>query len=73
MKITEQLENLPIHVFEWCEYKGEIYFAQPNYEKSEKCHRPIIDLHFCATAWQCGLVLKSVNYEPDLFKPWEVN
>jgi hypothetical protein len=55
---------------DWVEYKGEVFFAMIDFEKSLKCHRPIIDLCYCATAGLInGRVLKTVNYQAEHFKP----
>lgn len=61
--------NCPI-VFEWCEYKGEVYFGALNYQRSVKARKPMIDLFYCATVALNGVsVMKTVQYDKAKFKP----
>lgn len=66
-KIDKKIMDLPNYCFDWCQYKGEVYFALPNYERSVKAKAPMIDLHYCVTKCFNGLVLKTVKYIPELF------
>ena len=62
-------EVLPAWLFmNWVEYKGETYFAMIDVNKSLACHRPIVDLSYCATSGINGIVLRSVNYKKEHFK-----
>lgn len=67
--IDPMFQDLPYWLFmNWVEYKGETYFVMVDVNKSLACHRPIVNLSYCATKAMNGLVLKSVNYKPEDFK-----
>jgi len=69
IELPKFLYNLPNWLFgNWAEYKGQTYFVNVDVQKSLACHRPIIDLSYCATESMNGLVLRSVNYKPRHFK-----
>lgn len=69
-EIPEFLKGAP--VFEWVQYKGAVYFAALNYNKSLLKKHPIIDLHYCATAALNGnLIEKTVRYNPKHFAKHE--
>lgn len=70
VKMPDFLAKLPAYLWAgWAEYNGEVKFVMINYEKSIKCHRPIIDLGYCATKLMINnIVEKSVTYYPDHFK-----
>lgn len=69
MEIPKILKPLPVWMFgEWVEYKGETYFAMVDVQKSLACHRPIVDLSYCATRAMNNVVLRSVNYKAEHFK-----
>jgi hypothetical protein len=54
---------------DWVEYKGEIVFAQIDYEKSAKCGRPIIEIGYCATQVIVNNRIDAThNYCPETFK-----
>lgn len=56
-------------IFEWCEYKGETYFAALDYEKSIKSNRVVLNLHYCATAaLNNSILIKTVTYIPSKFQ-----
>lgn len=68
-KMPPMIEALPTWVFnDWVEYRGETYFAMVDVQKSLRCGRPVIDLAYCATRGMNNVVLKTVNYNADLFK-----
>lgn len=71
--IPKSIKDVPF-TFDWVEYKGEVFFAIINVQKSEACHRPIIDLCYCATKGLINnIVERTVNYKPEHFKPWKNN
>lgn len=68
-----KLANCP-YVFDWCKYKGKVYFAALNYDKSMQAQHPIIDLHYCATAaLNNNLIEKTVRYNPKNFSNDKTN
>jgi len=65
----ESLMELPNFLWSgWVKYKGEIKFAMVNVEKSVACHRPIIDIAYCATEGIHGNIETSVNYVKGNFR-----
>lgn len=65
--IPPYIERCPL-VFDWVTYKGEVYFAALNYERSQRAKRAMFDLHYCATAALNGnLIEKTVAWHPDKF------
>jgi hypothetical protein len=68
MTTEEKLLKLPI-VSDWCEYKGEIYYAVINYQETERVGRPMMDLHYCATKALNNIVEKTVQWDKRKFKP----
>lgn len=61
-------ENNPAIVFDWVEYKGLIYYAHFNYDRSIKAGRPMIDLSYCATKALHNIVIKTVQWDKKKFK-----
>lgn len=49
-EIPEFLKPAAPFFCDWCFYKGRVYFAQLNYERSIAEQKPVIQLHYCATA-----------------------
>lgn len=66
----EWLEDCPL-VYDWCKYDGVVYFADLNYEESEKANKPIFDLAFCATRAMNHIFLKRVEWDSERFSRWE--
>lgn len=74
----EEIENDPVFIRakdcplvgpEWCEYKGEVFVGQLNYERSKQSKRTMIDLHYCMTAALCDtLLIKTVQWNPNKFQ-----
>lgn len=62
-------------VFDWCEYKGKVYFGSLNYERSITAKRPMIDLSYCATKALNCVILKTVAWDKNKFnlKPENLN
>lgn len=55
----------------WVYYKGDKCVASVNYEKSLRAHRPIMDIHYCMTRAMNNIVERTVNWNPEHFKPAE--
>ena len=66
-KMKRMSEKLPF-VFDWCEYKGETYFAGFNYEASEKAGKPMFDMFYCATRALNHVVLFTAQFDKSKFK-----
>lgn len=64
--IDNVLNRLPV-VFDWCKYKGEIYFVSVNLEETIKAGKPMMDLHYCATKALNQIVLKTVQFDKNKF------
>lgn len=62
-----QDERLPW--MKWTKYKGIECVADVDYHKSLKAHRPIINIHYCMTEALNGIIIDTVNFVPDNFKP----
>jgi hypothetical protein len=62
-----QDERLPW--MSWINYKGVNCVADVDLEKSERAHRPIINIHYCMTKAHNGIIERTVNFKPELFKP----
>jgi hypothetical protein len=58
-------------VYDWCKYRGEIYFAVLNWEESDKRNKPVIDLAYCATKAMNGIFIMqrvwNKNFQPHKF------
>lgn len=52
----------------WIWYKGEIYYAQPNYHATVKAKKPMLDLSECATQAFNNNVLMTVQFDKSKFK-----
>jgi hypothetical protein len=61
--------NCPL-IFGWCRYNGRIYFADLNYEESEKAQKPIFDLAYCATKAMNGIFLLRREWDAKKFCRW---
>lgn len=71
-----EIENDPIFIMakdcpliapEWCEYKGEVYVGELNYERSKQSKRIMIDLSFCMTKALNQSIMKTVMWNPKKF------
>lgn len=66
-QLEAKVMQLPF-ICDWVKYKGEVYFAGVNWERSLSANRVMIDLSFCATAYLAGddgpIVEKTVTYHP---------
>lgn len=58
-------------VFDWCVYKGNVYFAALNYNESERRQKAVFDLAYCATRAMNGIFLKQAVWGPNKFKQWD--
>jgi hypothetical protein len=71
--IPKWFQKMPF-VNDWVEYKGEVFFAMINFERTKLSKKPMIDLCYCATT---GLinnrVLKTVQYDKSKFKLHKFN
>lgn len=67
-RFSKMLLRLPI-ACEWCEYKGETYVAQINYEATVKAKKPMMDLSYCMTKAHNQIILKTVQWDKNKFKP----
>lgn len=67
-ELPKYIQNCPLFN-DWTMYKGEVYFAQLNYERSEAIKRPMFDLSYCATVAFNGIVSKTVVWHKDKFQP----
>lgn len=65
-RTEKMLMGLPF-AFDWVKFKGEVYFASINYEKTAKANKPMIDLHYCATKALNGIVIKTVQFDKNKF------
>lgn len=70
IKMPTFLEECPL-VYDWCVYKGEVFFANLNFEESIKIQNPVFDLAFCATKAFNHIYLKRATWNPKKFTPWE--
>ncbi len=67
-KVSKICKVVPFSA-DWVKYKGDIVFAQIDYEKSARCGRPIIEIGYCATQVIVNHAIDaSHNYSPDTFK-----
>lgn len=57
----------------WCRYNGKIYFADLNWEESEKVQKPIFDLAYCATKASNGIYLLRRDWDKKKFCRWKNN
>ncbi len=63
------LKDCPL-VFDWCVYKGQVYFAALNYQESEQRQKPVFDLAYCATKAMNGIFLRKAVWGKNKFHPW---
>lgn len=72
MPIPENIKRmaykLPV-IFDWVEYKGQTVFVGFNYEASEKAHKPMMDIFYCATRALNHCVLFTTQWDKNKFKP----
>jgi len=66
--LDKRLLKLPV-VWDWYLYNGEQVFVGLNYEASKKANRAMMDIHYCATKALNGIVLKTVRFDKNKFKP----
>lgn len=66
LPIPKYIEKCPL-VFDWVNYKGEVYYAELNWERSIKAKRAMFDLAYCATVALNGSFLKTVCWHPEKF------
>jgi len=69
LDIPEFLQDDRLPWLKWVQYKGKECVADVDYQKSIKAHRPIINIHYCMTKAMNGKIEKTVNFNPDFFKP----
>lgn len=62
------LLRLPI-ALDWCLFKDEIVVAHINWEATKKAGRPMVDLSYCMTKALNNVVLKTVQWDKNKFKP----
>ena len=63
------LHGCPL-VFGWCRYNGRVYFADLNFDESEKAQKPIFDLAYCATKAMNGIYLMRREWDIKKFSRW---
>lgn len=66
--LDKKIDECPF-IWEWCNFKGESYFAILNYESSLRQNRVMLDLCYCVTKALNNIVLKTVPYSPGNFDP----
>lgn len=66
MNIPKYINDCPL-VYDWCEYKGEVYFGALDVQRSIKSKRAMIDLSWCATMAQNNNVMKTVQWNNSKF------
>jgi hypothetical protein len=69
VELPKWLKNVPF-VSDWCLFKGEIYYAQINFEESEKRNKAVFDLAYCATKSLNNIYLRQVVWGKKKFQPW---
>lgn len=67
--LPDYLKDDGLPWMQWIKYKGVHCVGMVNIEKSLNARRPIIDIHYCMTQAHNGIVEKSVNFNPEYFKP----
>lgn len=60
--------RLPVFC-DWVEFKGETVFVMVNYQVTLKAKKPMMDISYCATQALNGIVLKTVQWDKNKFKP----
>ncbi len=68
VEIPDFLKDERIPFMKWVKYKGELCVADIDIEKSMKCHRPIINIHYCMTEALNGIIEQTVNFKPEYFE-----
>ena len=66
MMVDKMFSRLPF-VFDWVTYKGEIFVAQMNYERSLAARKPMFDLSYCLTKALNQVIIKTVQYDKRKF------
>lgn len=66
--VLRMTERLPI-VLDWCEYKGEVVVAQFNYDRTIRARKPMFDLSYCMTKALNQVILQTVQWDKNKFKP----
>jgi len=70
--IPNWMNNCPL-VYGWCRYNGRVFFADLNYEESEKAQKPIFDLAYCATRAMNNIYLLRREWDAKKFCRWRNN
>ncbi len=68
--IPDYIKDCPL-VFGWCRYNGRVYFADLNWEESEKRQKPVFDLAYCATKALNGIYLIQRGWDKNKFTRWK--
>lgn len=67
--LPKWMDGCPL-VAGWCRYNGRIFFADLNYEESDKAQKPIFDLAYCATKALNGIYLLRREWDSKKFCRW---
>jgi hypothetical protein len=67
--LPDWLESCPL-VSGWCRYNGRIFYADLNWEESQKAEKPIFDLAYCATKALNNIYLLQREWHPKKFRRW---
>lgn len=70
--IPKWLEDCSL-VSGWCRYNGRVFFADLNFEESEKLQKPVFDLAHCATKAMNNIYLLRREWHPKKFRRWKNN
>ncbi len=74
MSEEELSKDVPNYIFnnqflwKWVKYKGEIFWATLNYERSIKAGCCMIDLSWCITKEMNGIIIKTVAFNKNKFE-----
>ncbi|WP_276679706.1 hypothetical protein [Empedobacter brevis] len=66
VQIPKMFDKIPF-TDAWVEYKGEVFYASINFERSMLSKRVMIDLHYCITKYLNNCVIKTVQYNEKKF------
>jgi hypothetical protein len=57
----------------WCRYNGRVFYADINFQESEKIGKPVFDLAYCATQALNGIYLMTREWDKKKFRRWKNN
>ena len=67
--LPDWMKSCPL-ISGWCRYNGRIFYADLNWEESEKAEKPIFDLAYCATKALNNIYLLQREWHPKKFRRW---